>query len=202
MGRGWGWSFGRWSCAEGEHIPLWRGQNLGQASKGGGFGWRADLGQAWKSRTGKLVTASPGACRVDYVFHQRKNDNSKALPARFALIATAIHALLIHSSAHKRTGRPHRCLSKAPHSHQGSRRPPKAHSQFIIHATRHSLRSHWWHEASPEPSASAARRLAPNRFSAPVASPPHARVSEIPVRNRDQRRNRRRDALSEMRRNG
>lgn len=114
------------------------------------------------------------------------------------------HSCTAHtfSSAHKRTGRPHRCLSKAPHSHQGSRRPPKAHSQFIIHATRHSLRSHWWHEASPEPSASAARRLAPNRFSAPVASPPHARISEIPVRNRDQRRNRRRDALCEMHRSG
>ena len=143
MGRGWGWSFGRWSCAEGEHIPLWRGQNLGQASKGGGFGWRADLGQAWQSRTGKLVTASPGACRVDYVFHQRKNDNSKALPARFALIATAIHALLIHSSAHKRTfkrAQAHRAARSLPEQSASltSRVAATAEGSFAIHHPRYA----------------------------------------------------------------
>ena len=183
QGRCRGWSRVSRSCAEGgvggsiSHSGMrTSGRNLGQAS----------------------------CHRVNWRLLCRLQLTSKKKQQFTGVARSVFDSPLSQRATHTRTrtGRRRRCLSKPPHFTLMV--GPTAEGSFAIQHPRyaHSLRSHWWHEAGPEPSASAARRLAPNRLRAPVASPPHARVSKIPVRNRDQRRNRRREALSEMRRSG
>ena len=183
-----------------EHISL-RNENEWEKSRTGKHRPLLWLGLIW-DRHGNLGQAS--CHRVNWRLLCRLQLTSKKKQQFTGVARSVFDSPLSQRATHTRTrtGRRRRCLSKPPHFTLMV--GPTAEGSFAIEHPRyaHSLRSHWWHEAGPEPSASAARRLAPNRLRAPVASPPHARVSKIPVRNRDQRRNRRREALSEMRRSG